>query len=95
MDLTQILVAVTLSVTSLFMILIGYQVIKILQEVRTMLKKVEAIVEGFERVGSGVENGFNDMMGFVGGLKSVFKILEIFRQRQSSRSSDQNDSTTP
>ena len=95
MDITQILIAVTLSVTSLFMVLIGYQVIKILQEIRVVMKKAQTIVDSFERVGSGVENGFNDMMGFVGGLKSVFKILEIFRKRKQSQPDDQNESTTP
>ncbi len=88
MDITQILISVTLSVTTIFMILIGYQVIKILQEVRESLTKINRVVESFEKVGSGVENGFNEVMGFVGGMKSVFKVLEIFRKRKESQQGD-------
>ncbi len=95
MDVTQILITVTLSVTTVFMILIGYQVIKILQEIRIMLKKAQTIVSSFEKVGSGVENGFNEVMGFVGGMKSVFSILEIFRKRTGKQSGEERERSTP
>lgn len=95
MDTTQILITLTLSITTIFMILIGYQVFKILQEIRLMLQKTHGIIHSFEKVGSGVENGFNEMMGFVGGMKSVFKVLEIFRKRSGTQSDEKHEQSTP
>ena len=51
-----------------------------MQEVNKLVKKAHGVVEGFERMGAGLQNGFSDMAGFVGGIKSVFKILEIFKK---------------
>lgn len=89
MDSTQILISVTLVVTTIFLIIIGVQVVRVLQELRDMLKRANNIVEGFERMGTGIETGFNEVAGFVGGLKSVFKVLEIFQKRRREGSQDQ------
>lgn len=90
MDATQILISITLVVTTVFLIIIGIQAVRVLQELRGILQKANTIVEGFERMGTGIETGFNEVAGFVGGLKSVFKVLEIFQKRKNEqRSQDQ------
>ncbi len=92
MDTTEILLTVILSVVIIFMTVTGFYFVKILQEVNKLVKKFHGIMEGFERMGSGLENGFNDMAGFVGGIKSVFKILEIFKKRNNSKSDESSES---
>ncbi len=82
MDTTQILLAVTLWVTTLFLIIVGVQVVFLLRELRETVRKANTIVESFERVGMGVESGFNEVVGFLGGIKSVFKILDVLKKRK-------------
>lgn len=82
MDTTQILLAITLSVTTLFLIIVGIQVVFLLRELRETVRKANTIVESFERVGMGVESGFNEVVGFLGGIKSVFKILDVLKKRK-------------
>lgn len=95
MDLTQILVAIILSVSVIFMIVIGVFFVQLLRELNKLVKKAHGVVEGFERMGDGLQSGFSDMAGFVGGIKSVFKILEIFKKRNNSRSDEQSEPSTP
>ena len=51
MDYTQILLITTLSVTTLFLILVGINIIFVLIELRKVLKKINSIAEGFEKLG--------------------------------------------
>lgn len=95
MDLTQILVVIILSVSAIFMIVVGFFFVQLLRELNKLVKKAHGVVEGFERMGEGLQNGFSDMAGFVGGIKSVFKILEIFKKRNSSKSDEPSESSTP
>ncbi len=92
MDTTEILLAVILSVVIVFMTVTGFYFVKLLQEVNKLVKKAHGVVEGFERMGAGIQNGFGEMTGFVGGIKSVFKILEIFKKRNNSKSDEPSES---
>lgn len=93
MDTTEILLAVILSVVIVFMTVTGFYFVKILKEVNKLVKKFHGIMDGFERMGAGLENGFGEVAGFVGGIKSVFKILEIFKKRNNSKSDEHADSS--
>ena len=87
MDTTQILLAITLSVTTLFLIIVGIQVVLLLRELRETARKANVIVESFERVGMGMESGFNEVVGFLGGIKSVFKILDVLKKKKDETQS--------
>lgn len=91
MDLTQILVIIILSVSVIFMTVVGFFFVQLLRELNKLIKKAHGVVEGFERMGDGLQNGFGELTGFLGGIKSVFKILEIFKKRNSSRSDEQSE----
>lgn len=83
-DLTQVFLIVTLSVTSVVLGFVGYQVYHVFKELRTGLEKVNNIVGGFERLSSSVESGFSEIAGFTSGLRSVFKILNIIKSRKNN-----------
>ncbi|OGK18570.1 hypothetical protein A3G67_01855 [Candidatus Roizmanbacteria bacterium RIFCSPLOWO2_12_FULL_40_12] len=85
MDTTQILLAITLSVTTIFLIIVGVQVFLLLRELRDVMRRANNIIEGFERVGMGVESGFNEVVGFFSGVKSVFKILDTFKKKKDEK----------
>ena len=82
MDTTQIFLAVTLSVTTFFLIVVGIQLFFTLRDLRKSLNKVNAIIDAFEKVGSGIEHGFEEVVGFAAGLKSFFKILDVVTNKK-------------
>ncbi len=90
MDLTQIFLVVTLAATTIVLVAVGYQVFQVLKEMKNILVRMNRVVGGLERMSTSVESGFNEVAGFVGGAKSVFKILEIIRNRKST-ASDKED----
>ncbi len=85
MDTTQLLLTATLTVTTIFLIIVGIQLIFVLRELRATLKRINTIVEGFEKVGSGIEHGFSEVAGFVGGMKSLFKVLEVINSKRDGK----------
>lgn len=85
MDITQVLLSVTLTVTTVFLIVIGVQLIFLFKELRIMLRKVNDIVEGFEKLGMNVESGFSELLGFFGGLKTFFKVMDAVRKRKHEK----------
>lgn len=91
MDVTQIILSITLIVTTVFLVLIGVEVVKLLRQIRTILSRADTVVDHFERMGTSVEGGFNEVVGFFGGLKSVFKIMEFFQNKKHGRSQPQDE----
>ena len=85
MDTTQLLLTVTLIVTTFFLIVVGVQLFFVLRDIRSTLKRINAIVEGFEKVGAGMQHGFQEVLGFFGGLKSFFKILDVIHHKKNGR----------
>ncbi|MBI1862747.1 hypothetical protein HYS00_01365 [Candidatus Microgenomates bacterium] len=88
MDLTQIFLVITLAVTTIVLIFVGYQVFLVLREMKNILVRMNNVVGGLERMSTSVESGFNEVAGFVGGAKSVFKILEIIKNRKGTSSQE-------
>lgn len=85
MDATQLLLATVLIVTTLFLIIVGVQLFFVLRDLRASIKRVNTIIGGFEKVGTGMQHGFQEVLGFFGGLKSLFKILDIVHQKKNGR----------
>lgn len=85
MDTTQLLLATTLIVTTLFLIIVGIQLFFVLHDLRASIRKVNGIIEGFEKVGVGMGHGWQEIMGFFGGLKSFFKVLDVLHRKKNGR----------
>lgn len=86
MDPTQLLLTVVLSVTTILLVVIGIQLIFILKDLRKTLKKVNGIIEGFEKVGTTVEHGFTEVAGFLNGAKSLLRIVDIIHSKKNAKS---------
>lgn len=86
MDTTQFLLTIVLSITTVLLIIIGIQLIFLLREVRKALKKVNNIVEGFEKLGLSVEHGVSELKGFVTGIKAISKIVDLIHAKKNARS---------
>jgi hypothetical protein len=86
MDTTQLLLTVVLTVTTILLVVIGIQLVFLLKEVRKTVKKVNGIIEGFEKVGGSVEHGFNEILGFFAGIKTIFKVVDVIHNKKNGKS---------
>lgn len=86
MDTTQLLLTVVLSVTTILLIVVGLQLIFVLRDLRKTIKKVNTIIESFEHMGETLDHSFGEMKGFLGGLKTVFKLIDIFHSKKNGKS---------
>lgn len=85
MDTTQVLLTVTLTITTIFLVIIGIQLIFLLRELRKTMKKVNGIIEGFEKAGLFVEHGWTEALGFFSGIKTLVKFIDVFHQRKNGK----------
>lgn len=86
MDTTQLLLTVVLTVTTVLLVVVGIQLIFVLKEIRKTLQKVNGIVENFEKVGLSVEHTFSELTGFVSGLKTIFKVIDLIHAKKNAGS---------
>lgn len=86
MDTTQLLLTVVLTIITLLIIIVGVQLIFVLREIRFAMKKINGIITEFEKLGMTVEHSFSEIFGFVAGLKSLFKIVDILHSRKNGKS---------
>ncbi len=86
MDTTQLLLTVVLTVTTIILVIIGIQLIFILRDLRKIIKRVSFFAEGLEKLGLSVEHGWSEMIGFVSGLKTMFKVVDILHAKRNGKS---------
>ncbi len=85
MDSTQLLLTVTLSVTTIFLIIVGIQLIFILRELRHILRKARAVIDGFEKFGGSLENGFHEFIAFFSGIKTLLKVFHLVEKKKHEK----------
>ncbi|OGK23402.1 hypothetical protein A3A46_03070 [Candidatus Roizmanbacteria bacterium RIFCSPLOWO2_01_FULL_37_13] len=86
MDTTQLLLTVVLTVTTILLVVVGIQLIFVLKELRKTLKTVNGIIENFEKVGVSVEHSLSEVTGFVSGLKTIFKVIDLIHTKKNAKS---------
>lgn len=85
MDTTQLLLTVVLTVTTVLLIVVGVQLILILREARRLMRRVNTVIDSFEQAGSSLTHGLGELQGFMGGLKTVFKVVDLLHTRKNGR----------
>lgn len=86
MDPTQLLLSVVLTVSTILLVIVGVQLIFVLKELRTAIKKINGIIASFEKVGGSLEHGFSEVVGFFAGIKTLFKIIDILHHKKNGKS---------
>lgn len=76
MDTVQILLIITLVLTTLFLTVIVVQLVLTLREFSKTLRKANRVIDGFESVGVDLNKGMNEISGFVNGFKTTMKLLD-------------------
>lgn len=81
MDQTQIILTIALTISTVFMIIIGVQLIFLLRDIRKITKKIVNIIDILEKFGLSLEHGFSEILGFIAGLKTILKITEVVKKK--------------
>ncbi len=84
MDTTQLLLTIVLTITMILSIIIGFQVIFILRELRKTLKSINKIIEEFEIIGTGLEHGLSEVVGFLNGFKTLLKVVGFLKHKKNA-----------
>lgn len=92
MDSTQLLLSVVLTVTTVLLVVVGIQLVFVLKELRKTLKKVNEIIENFEKMGVSLEHSFSELTGFTSGLKTIFKVVDFFHAKKNKLQSREGGS---
>jgi hypothetical protein len=85
MDTTQLLLTIILTVSTIFVVIIGIQLILVLKELRKSLKNINTIIDGFESIGVGLEHGLAEIVGFFNGFRTVTKVLDVFSHKKNEK----------
>jgi hypothetical protein len=80
MDVVQILLIIILSLSTLFLAVIGVQLFLTLRELQKTIRHANKIVEGFESVGSGLQQGLTEITGFMNGFKVILRAIHLLNQ---------------
>lgn len=80
MDAIQILLIIILTVSTFFLTIIGIQLFITLREMRKTLRNINKVVTSFEDMGVGLNQGFQEISGFMNGFKVVLKAINLISQ---------------
>lgn len=86
MDAIQILLIIILILSTFFLSIIGVQLFITLREIRKTLRNANKVVESFENVGVGLNQGMTEMVGFMNGFKVVLKAIQVMSQKKHEAS---------
>lgn len=81
---TTILLAVVVLTLTGVLVLIGWQVVQILVEVRNMLKKVNIVMEHASTFTGNLGKSFQSLGGFGEGLRSAFSFMRLFKKKEKT-----------
>lgn len=84
-DTTQLLLTIVLTLTTFLLIFVGVQLIFVLRELHSTLKKVNTIIEGFENIGVGLDHGLGEVVGFINGVKTLLKVVDSVSSRRHDK----------
>jgi len=84
MEITQIVPAVSIGVLTVVLALVGVQVIRILQEFKKTVEKINKILEDLGRVTDDASRPTLPLAGIFLGLKTGLKVLRIILKQKKT-----------
>lgn len=82
MDAIQILLIIILIISTFFLSIIGVQLFITLREMQKTMKQINKIVDNFETLGVGLNQGMQEVVGFMNGFKVVMRAIQIMQQKK-------------
>jgi len=81
MDQTQVILTITLTLSTIFLIIIGVQLIFLLRDLRKITRKMVNVIDALEKFGLSLEHGFSEVVGFLAGLKTIIKLADLIKKK--------------
>lgn len=85
----QILFFAVVIVLTLLLLIIGWQIYKILFEIHKMLAKFNLMVDGVLSISNNLSKSFQDINGFTKGLKTCLSFLRILKREKKEDNLDE------
>ncbi|KKS45078.1 hypothetical protein A3J20_01060 [Candidatus Gottesmanbacteria bacterium RIFCSPLOWO2_02_FULL_42_29] len=85
LDTTQILLFAVVTILTVLLVFIGWQIFQILGEVRKMLQKFNTMVDGAVNVTGNLGKSFEKLSGFGEGVQAVFSIFKLFSGKKEKK----------
>ena len=85
MDQTQNILTIALAISTVILVIIGIQLILVLRDLRKILRKITSVVEALEKFGLSLEHGFSEVYGFLAGLKTIFKVIDLIHKKKNGK----------
>ena len=79
-NLTQVILVVVIATLTVLSVVIGIQVVKILQELRTSMQKMNGILDDVADMTHSVSQPMVSLSGLVDNLKGGVKIVALFKK---------------
>lgn len=79
-DPTKLLLYAVIITLTIIMVLIGWQMYKILTEIRKMLMKANALMDNSAKMMDNVGKSFEKLNGFSEGMKAAFSVIRFFKK---------------
>ena len=89
---TQILLFAVVTVLTIILVLIGWQIILILAEVRKMIMKFNTMVDNAVSISGSVGKSFEKLSGVSEGVSAVFSLFRMFSGKKDKKKKEvEND----
>lgn len=79
---TQVLLFTVVTVLTIIMVMIGWQIFQILSQMRKMLEKFNHVVDGAVTITGDIEKSVKNISGFSDGFKAAFSLLKVFKKKE-------------
>jgi hypothetical protein len=87
-SLTQVIgIIIAILLTGMFLV-IGYQIVLILQEFKKLLEKSNLVMDDAARVSESIANPVVSLSGFISGIKDGSKLISLFTGKKRGHSDD-------
>jgi zinc transporter ZupT len=90
MDATQLIIIISISLITLVIVACGVWMVLILQELRTTIKKTNAILDDTKQVTATVAQPFSSLSDFIVGFKNGVDLFNSFFKKKKRRLDDED-----
>lgn len=85
-DVNQIAIVAAITVTTVVFTVVGIQLILILKDIRSIVKKLHNISDRLESFGVSVGTGYSEIAGFLVALKKIAGVVDLLQEKNAKRS---------
>jgi len=85
MEMTQVILVVSVGVLTVVLALVGFQIFQILREFKRSVEKINKILEDMGKVSENMTKPTSSFSGVFFGLKTGLKVLKLFMERKKKK----------